>query len=59
MGWLRIIGRVGILWLLSIVVAGICSQQMANEPDVAFAAGAFTALSDAAFDMWAGHFLPT
>jgi AcrR family transcriptional regulator len=44
------------LRLLSIVVAGICSQQMANEPDASFAEGAFTSLGDAAFDMWAGHY---
>lgn len=43
------------LRLLTIVIAGISSQQMANQPDASFDEGSFTSLTDQALAMFVGH----
>lgn len=35
--------------------AGLCSQQMANEPDATYESGLFTSLTDQALDMFVQH----
>ncbi len=44
--------------LLSILIAGIYSQQAANEPDASFETGAFTALTETTFQMFVQHYAP-
>jgi AcrR family transcriptional regulator len=44
--------------MLTVLIAGICSQQLANEPDAPFADGAFTTLTDPILEMFLGHFAP-
>lgn len=44
------------LRLLTIVLAGITAQQLANEPDATYANGAFTGLTDDAIDMFLTHY---
>lgn len=44
--------------LLTIIVAGICSQQLANEPDALFEQGVFTSLSGTAIDTWVQYYAP-
>lgn len=46
------------LRLLSIVIAGVSSQQMANQPDASFDDGAFTSLSDRALAMFVQQHTP-
>jgi AcrR family transcriptional regulator len=46
------------LRLLSILIAGIYSQQAANEPDAPFDKGAFTSLSETTFQMFVQHYAP-
>lgn len=49
----------GGLALLSIVQAGVVSQQLANEPDATFDAGRFTSMIDAATGMFVANFPPS
>lgn len=44
--------------LLTAVVSGICSQQLANQPGVPFADGRFTSLLDDALAMFVDHYAP-
>jgi AcrR family transcriptional regulator len=44
--------------LLTSVTAGICSQQLANQPGVPFEEGVFTALTDQALHMFVCYFEP-
>jgi AcrR family transcriptional regulator len=44
--------------LYTIVLAGVVSQQMANEPGAAYDTGAFTSLTDAALDMFFARYAP-
>jgi AcrR family transcriptional regulator len=46
------------LRMLTIVISGISSQQLANEPDKSFEDGAFTSLIDEALQMFANHYAP-
>jgi AcrR family transcriptional regulator len=45
--------------LLTVVISGLITQQMANEPSATFEAGAFTALTDEALDMFFAAYAPT
>jgi AcrR family transcriptional regulator len=45
--------------LLTIVIAGISSQHMANEPDASFETGAFTSLTEPALQMFVHRYTPT
>jgi AcrR family transcriptional regulator len=45
--------------LLTVVMSGLISQQMANEPHVAYETGVFTRLTDEALDMFFTHYAPT
>ena len=47
------------LRLYTVVLSGLISQQMANEPDVPFDTGRFTALTDSALDMYFQNYAPT
>jgi AcrR family transcriptional regulator len=47
------------LRLYTVVLSGLISQQLANEPDVPFDAGRFTALTDTALDMYFQNYAPT
>jgi AcrR family transcriptional regulator len=40
------------LRLYTVLLSGLISQQLANEPDAQFATGAFATLTDAALDLW-------
>jgi AcrR family transcriptional regulator len=44
--------------LYTIVLAGVISQQMANEPGAGYDAGMFTSLTDAALDMFFARYAP-
>jgi AcrR family transcriptional regulator len=44
--------------LLTVVISGLISQQMANEPGADFATGAFTRLTDDALDMFLARYRP-
>jgi AcrR family transcriptional regulator len=44
--------------LLTIVLSGLISLQLANEPGVPFRDGAFTRLIDDAFEMYIAHYRP-
>jgi AcrR family transcriptional regulator len=44
--------------LFTIVVSGVISQQMANEPGMNYEAGIFTSLTDAALDMFFARYTP-
>jgi AcrR family transcriptional regulator len=44
--------------LYTVVVAGIVSQQLANQPGVSFAEGAFTRLTDRALDLFLSAYAP-
>lgn len=46
------------LRLWTVVLSGLMSQQMANEPGAPFAAGRFTALTDAAIEMFLSAYRP-
>lgn len=46
------------LRLLTVVMSGLLSQQMANEPGAAYETGAFTRLTDEALDMLFTHYSP-
>lgn len=45
--------------LLTVLMSGLVSQQMANEPGVPYEAGRFTRLTDEALDMFVAHYDPT
>ena len=45
------------LW--TIVLSGLISQQMANEPGAGYDTGMFTSLTDAALDMFFARYAPT
>lgn len=47
-----------VMRLLTILTAGISSQQMANEPGASFEEGRFTALTDRALAMFVHHHSP-
>jgi AcrR family transcriptional regulator len=44
--------------LYTIVLAGVISQQMANEPGAGYDSGTFTSLTDAALDMFFARYAP-
>jgi hypothetical protein len=44
------------LW--TIVLSGLISQQMANEPGAGYDTGVFTSLTDAALDMFFARYAP-
>jgi AcrR family transcriptional regulator len=44
--------------LYTIVMAGVISQQMANEPGAGYDSGRFTSLTDAALDMFFARYAP-
>jgi AcrR family transcriptional regulator len=46
------------LRLLTVVLSGLISQQMANEPAATWETGRFTRLTDAALDMFCAHHQP-
>lgn len=46
------------LRLLTVVLSGLISQQMANQPGVGYEAGAFARLTDEALDMFFTHYSP-
>lgn len=46
------------LRLLTVVMSGLLSQQMANDPGSTYELGAFTRLTDEALDMFFDHFSP-
>jgi AcrR family transcriptional regulator len=45
-----------VLRILTIIIAGICSQQMANGPSASYDDGAFTSLTDRALDMFINNY---
>lgn len=45
--------------LFTALSAGLCSQQMANEPEATYESGSFTALTDTALDMFVQHYAPS
>ena len=47
------------LRLLTVVISGLITQQMANQPDVPFAEGVFTRLTNEALEMFFAHYGPT
>jgi AcrR family transcriptional regulator len=44
--------------LFTIVLSGVISQQMANQPGAGYGAGMFTSLTDAALDMFFARYTP-
>jgi AcrR family transcriptional regulator len=46
------------LRLYTVVLSGVISQQMANEPGAAFDSGIFSSLADAALDMFFARYAP-
>jgi AcrR family transcriptional regulator len=44
--------------MLTVLISGIVSQQMANEPGATFADGQFSRLTDQAVDMYLNHYRP-
>jgi hypothetical protein len=44
--------------LFTIVLSGLISQQMANEPAAGYDTGIFTSLTDAALDMFFARYAP-
>lgn len=44
--------------LFTSISAGLCSQQLANEPDATYESGQFTSLAEPALDMFVKHFAP-
>jgi AcrR family transcriptional regulator len=44
--------------LFTIVVSGVISQQMANQPGASYEAGMFSSLTDAALDMFFARYTP-
>ncbi len=46
------------LLLYTVVISGVISQQLANEPGASFAAGRFSRLTDEALDMYFARYAP-
>ena len=44
--------------MFTIVLSGLISQQMANEPAAGYDTGSFTRLTDTAFDMFFARYAP-
>lgn len=44
--------------LFTVVLSGVISQQMANQPGASYEAGMFTSLTDAALDMFFARYAP-
>ena len=44
--------------MLTVVLGGLISQQMANQPGVSYADGQFSQLTDRAIDMYMDHYRP-
>jgi AcrR family transcriptional regulator len=44
--------------LLTSLSAGLCSQQLANEPDATYESGSYTSLTDRALDMFVQYYAP-
>ena len=42
--------------LFTSISAGLCTQQLANEPDATYESGLFTSLTDQALDMFVQHY---
>ena len=45
--------------LFTVVLSGVISQQMANQPGASYDAGMFTSLTDAALDMFFARYTPS
>ena len=45
--------------LFTVVLSGVISQQMANQPGASYQAGVFTSLTDAALDMFFARYTPS
>lgn len=45
--------------LFTSLSAGLCSQQLANEPDATYESGLFTSLTEQALHMFVQHYAPT
>jgi hypothetical protein len=45
--------------MLTVVISGVISQQMANQPGVSYAEGAFSQLTDRAIDMYLQFYRPS
>jgi AcrR family transcriptional regulator len=45
--------------LFTVVVSGVISQQLANQPGASYEAGLFTSLTDAALDMFFARYAPS
>ena len=43
---------------LTILISGVCSQQLANQPGAPFADGLFTSLTDEVLDMFVSYYSP-
>ena len=46
------------LRLLTVLMSGVISQQLANEPGASFQTGRFSSLTDEAFDCFVNHYRP-
>jgi hypothetical protein len=44
--------------LLTVLISGVISQQMANQPGAGFSDGVFTRLTDETLDMFFDHYAP-
>ena len=44
--------------LLTVLMSGLITQQMANQPGVTFESGLFTRLTDRAFEMFIDYYRP-
>jgi hypothetical protein len=42
--------------LLTVVISGVMSQQMANQPSATYEEGLFSRLTDEAIDMWVAQY---
>jgi AcrR family transcriptional regulator len=47
------------LRLFTTISAGLCSQQLSNEPDASYESGLFTSLTDQALEMFVQHYAPS
>lgn len=45
--------------LFTSLSAGLCSQQLANQPDATYESGLFTSLTDQSLGMFVQHYAPT
>jgi len=44
--------------MLTVVLSGLISQQLANQPGISYADGQFSQLTDRAIDMYLDHYRP-